>query len=58
MLKTVNHRLGYTPPQGCYIQVHDKYCNIEEIATREIYNYIIAKWKSKTAAGKIKWIEK
>jgi hypothetical protein len=58
MIKSGNSTLGHIAQQGCYIQVDNKYCNIDEITTKDIYTYIIKKWKIKPAAGKIKWIEK
>jgi hypothetical protein len=57
-IKNGNNYLGYTAQQECSIIMDNKYCNIDEISTKDIYTYIIMKSKIKPAAGKIKWIEK
>ena len=54
-----------TSPQGFVLellcsmhsQTSVEYCHIDEITTKDMYTYIINKWKITPAAGKIKWIE-
>jgi hypothetical protein len=58
MIKTGSDILGYSAHQGCYLQIDNKDCDIDQITTRDIYLYLIKKNKIKPAAGKIKWIEK
>jgi hypothetical protein len=58
MIKNEGNFLGYTAQQDCHLLIDNKYCNIDELTTKDIYSYLIKKWKIKPAAGKIKWIEK
>jgi hypothetical protein len=58
IIKNESNFLGYTAQQECCLLIDNKYCKVDELTTKDIYSYLIRKWKIKPAAGKIKWIEK
>ena len=58
--KTINHAqniIGTVVPDVCTLKIGNKYQEVQEIATRDIYNHLINTEKSTPPTGKQRWIE-